>query len=932
MKTSVKIILAYVKAAVVVFFYFHTTFAQQSSITISVTDVDNKPITGAVVSVSSVYTANNQTFNTVEQGNGNYLVSVLKNLLYSPIALTVNANGYSPYRILKDLSGLSRLSITLQKSSSSNSTSGTGTITTPTSIAMQIVVSGKSNNKPSYKINDATIVATLGGDPKTGTLRTYIAIFVSNGTYRIDFPLREQSQSGKVTVTAPNHEEYKFDITAGLSMNRDVQLKYNDYTNEYTVDNNHLVETFGYTQLNLDSPQGSVKSKLILPIQPSMVYADGRNPGWHYITNYGYREKMYHDLMKELVLQTAAEASALTNLQIQACVDELVKNKGNSNLDAVVHETITLSKYFNKLFIEKYSYAWGILKGAGILLTITDAARDGTLNGILLAVAYQSFQEDNYNILAESAKKSKLYSDPAFRSAIEKLRETLNKEKSQKWQDIVLKLRREAVGNVISSIAVKEALSLVLPKVLYLAQFGKVTAGIVGFVSIELIMDIMTGIAKRVEIESSLLLMTQIENELLPTEIDGYSYKVPRWNEEISKDKWYGGLMRLHAGMLINKWRGSYYGGTGQGYTQEFLAALKSNPFTRAIIKTSETKSTKAKTDYKLLAFNNKFQSESTPINSFPIDFMNATYKIYNSEEKFTNGVCEIFDNGLNISSTYIDTVIKTSFTNMENEYTIIFTGNPCGAANHYDRILSVISVRNGKMNQIADLGGCRIYGYQIINNEIIEEGPHYLENDAMCCPTYKLTTTYRWNGTKFFAIKSSQDVSLSITEPQKKEFLTVYTEVGKLINKKDNARLANYIHPKIGIFYLDNPGVGISVLRYNTLNELFNCSSYQIKGMPHVQNCTPVFEIFPTYSCADDKWSKDGCFADNASRYRIILDNIGDFDNVDENEKSIYNFAEQSLKIIVIQTNSGGIRLGFSLVDGKWYLSVITVDDKCSA
>jgi hypothetical protein len=136
-------------------------------------------------------------------------------------------------------------------------------------------------------------------------------------------------------------------------------------------------------------------------------------------------------------------------------------------------------------------------------------------------------------------------------------------------------------------------------------------------------------------------------------------------------------------------------------------------------------------------------------------DFKNATYRVNDNIMQFRDGVCEErFADGTLFSTTRVDTVVHVS----ADQYAVELGGNTCGAANHEDKYLLIVSTAAGRVKTLAQLGGCRVYGYQVSNTHVVEQQPRYTESDANCCPSFRLTTVYRWDGRKFVVEGSSEE------------------------------------------------------------------------------------------------------------------------------------------------------------------------------
>jgi hypothetical protein len=141
-----------------------------------------------------------------------------------------------------------------------------------------------------------------------------------------------------------------------------------------------------------------------------------------------------------------------------------------------------------------------------------------------------------------------------------------------------------------------------------------------------------------------------------------------------------------------------------------------------------------------------------TPYNNF--DFKNAVYRIWDESCQFANGVHEYYLSNGSLSGS-LEFVSAIPISN--DQFAVAFEGNPGGAADHTDKYLLVVSVAHGTIETLAQLGGGYVFGFEVFGDRVIEKEPRYTESDALCCPSFTITTSYRWTG-QSFVIESSNE------------------------------------------------------------------------------------------------------------------------------------------------------------------------------
>lgn len=156
--------------------------------------------------------------------------------------------------------------------------------------------------------------------------------------------------------------------------------------------------------------------------------------------------------------------------------------------------------------------------------------------------------------------------------------------------------------------------------------------------------------------------------------------------------------------------------------------------------------------------------------------------------------------------------------------------------------------------------------------------------------------------------------------------------EILELFFSKQYTMLDQYIQPENGIYVLSNPGVFIIATKYISLKEILKSHSW-LAGKKI--DCDIKYETLPEIDC-DKGWNKHGCFSDKvdyfnkistAANYSIMPKKTGVSEKDIEKIKNI----ESTIRLGVIFTENG-IVFYFSLINGKWYITVIDLVTPCEA
>ena len=127
--------------------------------------------------------------------------------------------------------------------------------------------------------------------------------------------------------------------------------------------------------------------------------------------------------------------------------------------------------------------------------------------------------------------------------------------------------------------------------------------------------------------------------------------------------------------------------------------------------------------------------------------FYNNTYDIDGGTYSFIKG--KYHDEGLIGSYAEIDTIIKTNFSGLKNEYTLFISGAWGGGNSIWGYVL-VLNIESRKIHNIFI---CSSVGMPMITRDYILTFGYDWNSGPHCCPTIQFTYKYSWDGTKFILV-----------------------------------------------------------------------------------------------------------------------------------------------------------------------------------
>lgn len=179
---------------------------------------------------------------------------------------------------------------------------------------------------------------------------------------------------------------------------------------------------------------------------------------------------------------------------------------------------------------------------------------------------------------------------------------------------------------------------------------------------------------------------------------------------------------------------------------------------------------------------------------------------------------------------------------------------------------------------------------------------------------------------------QTETDNDLSDNEEESSQSFTDFAK--DFVKKVKTENVFSYINKDYGLFIRHNPGTSTLVLRVNNLEE--------IENVLYRETLTSKFSLkegkIPSFSCDDNKWSKDGCFW-KKDKHSILIDTYDillEYELIEKDElnKEDYNIAKKLSSQQTYAIYATDIVTGFYFIkiNNKYYLYLIDVYFPCSA
>lgn len=159
-----------------------------------------------------------------------------------------------------------------------------------------------------------------------------------------------------------------------------------------------------------------------------------------------------------------------------------------------------------------------------------------------------------------------------------------------------------------------------------------------------------------------------------------------------------------------------------------------------------------------------------------------------------------------------------------------------------------------------------------------------------------------------------------------------------KAFKEKDAEKINDMIHPDLKLFVL---------FRRGTMDEFYKTDKIDFKNP--VPEYLPYFDFnadynlkyntLPVYNCDDEKWDKTGLYCDTVKTDHLLSKTAYELkkwrgDNIEQTTINRFKDIEnKSHRIVMIDKNEGELIFYLTLIDKKWFLTILDrVSSDCSA
>lgn len=186
---------------------------------------------------------------------------------------------------------------------------------------------------------------------------------------------------------------------------------------------------------------------------------------------------------------------------------------------------------------------------------------------------------------------------------------------------------------------------------------------------------------------------------------------------------------------------------------------------------------------------------------------------------------------------------------------------------------------------------------------------------------------------------KTSSDQSLAVPDTSSTtDFQAAFARFFEELHNADTAGINQFIHPKYGLWIIEQPGAMPKMTQVFEIQkfgrEYQNRSFFTIAS--EVQQCELTEEAFPAFDCADMNYeagktgySKDGCFAWNADKFR--KSGYWNYASLSESQIQSIKATLPLVQKSVLHTNTS-FEFHFGYIEGQWHLLFAKIIYPCSA
>jgi len=482
--------------------------------------------------------------------------------------------------------------------------------TAPDALSLAHRVAVKSSR--GHGIDGASVQLTLGpGLAAQGTAveQTVRYAHESDAQYVASFNLAAgdvAENSYDLRVEARDHAPYVRRLS-GLSSSYRAELMHNNYYarcnesmptdtgqfwrtdpwEECSVDPDHLIETFGsdHKTFLLPSPRGS-REKTTFRGRTYVFH-----PDISAVVHSVRRSLAYDNLIPKIVQAPARAQAIVTGRVAMEEIEQQLAANDRLSLGALSASTAgTLAEIANVL----ESFA-GPLSAAGHAFSLTQAHRDGQLEGLVQVAAHSVGVEQAMAQFETLVEDSWLREDKLLVDAIEDEKRAIAKKREATTEEIVANYGIAGFNDAAEAIVFGASVKAIFGVALKAAGVSSVikTAAVLA------VYDFLSSVEARDQERTLLAAAALLDRELLSR----YPDRVENMNPgAMDHEELNGAIMRLALGILFNETRAAHLGGenrtlVGRGFEYAFaseMPASEREAYDRQMIRISQEKSEQA--------------------------------------------------------------------------------------------------------------------------------------------------------------------------------------------------------------------------------------------------------------------------------------------------------------------------------------------------
>lgn len=162
--------------------------------------------------------------------------------------------------------------------------------------------------------------------------------------------------------------------------------------------------------------------------------------------------------------------------------------------------------------------------------------------------------------------------------------------------------------------------------------------------------------------------------------------------------------------------------------------------------------------------------------------------------------------------------------------------------------------------------------------------------------------------------------------------------ELIKAFDSKDSDKINQYIHPDYGLIVLFRRGVMDEFEKTDKIDYKNPVPEY-LPYFPFKLDLKIKYQTLPTYDCGSEKWNKTGLYCDTTKRDNLLSKtalNLNEYRDENIPNEIIQDFKSiesKSHRIVLIDNEGGELIFYITLIDNKWYLTILDrVSSDCSA